>query len=260
MGAGNVELGEVTLVRQQAHPVGILVFSPGVDRRVAVQHLDAPAEGVVALHHVAALFAPGVAALAAVVLGIFEVVLRGEIEAGVVIFDVEGLAVAVVVLLEIEELRVAVFPVPDVQIAARVLAPVLDIPVAAAVGLAEFLALQAEADDLRAALPCVDGLAVQHPEFIADAVFPGLDVVAVGRAAVLGRQLPLRRLHGDALAVFPAFGRGDDDIVIIFQIVRGRADAARLGHGHGSPAEDLQHHQGQEQQTDQSFLHPSFPP
>ena len=215
VGAGDVQLGQIAAVRQQAHPVGVFVLSARVDRRVAVQDLNAPAEGIVALHNVAALLAPRVALHAAVVLRVFEIVFRGKIEIGVHVLEEERLTVAVLVLLKVEPLGGrAALEAPDVQIAAGLFAAPFDVPIAAAAGFAEVFALDADVGHAVALR-----FRVFYVEFIADAVFPRLHVVAVGRAAVLGRQLPFRRFDGNALAaVVPFFRRGNDDIVPFLQI------------------------------------------
>ena len=224
MGAGDVELGEVALVRQQAHPVGVLVRLAHTGGRVPVQDLDAPAEGVVALDDIAALLPPGVPALTAVVLGVFEVILRGEVEVGVHVPQEEGLRIAVAVLLQVEPLRGrAALELPDVQIAAGLFAAALDVPVPPVLGLTEVLALDADVGDAVGL-----GLLVLNVELVADAELPGLDVVAVGGAAVLRRQLPLGGGNGHALAVLPLFGGGEHDVVAPFQVA-GRSAGGAVG-------------------------------
>ena len=242
MGAGNVELGEVALVRQQAHPVGVLVRLAHTGGRVPVQDLDAPAEGVVALDDIAALLPPGVPALTAVVLGVFEVILRGEVEVGVHVPQEEGLRIAVAVLLQVEPLRGrAALELPDVQIAAGLFAAALDVPVPPVLGLTEVLALDADVGDAVGL-----GLLVLNVELVADAELPGLDVVAVGGAAVLRRQLPLGGGNGHALAVLPLFGGGEHNVVAPFQVT-GRSAGGAVGGRCPDRQVRQQHHRAEKQ-------------
>ena len=117
VGAGDVELGEIAVIRQQTHPVGVFIRFAHVVCRVPVQHLDPPAEGEFALLQIAALLRPRCFSRPAVLFGILEVVPRHDVEIGISVFQEKGLGIAVPVLLQIEPLRERpVFEIPDVHL------------------------------------------------------------------------------------------------------------------------------------------------
>ena len=119
VGAGDVERGEIAVIRQQTHPVGVFIRFAHVVCRVPVQHLNPPAEGEFALLQIAALLRPRCFSRPAVLFGILEVVPRHDVEIGISVFQEKGLGIAVPVLLQIEPLRERpVFEVPDVHVAA----------------------------------------------------------------------------------------------------------------------------------------------
>ena len=114
-----------------------------------------------------------------------------------------------------------------------------------------------------------------HVELIADAVFPCLDVIAVGGAAVLRCQFPLGGGDGHALyfhiqtglgeiqECLPLFSGGDHEVISLLQII-GRFAGGSLGGLIGGGRRDRgsqarQQHGRAEQQTDDPFFH-NFPP
>ena len=118
VGAGDVEFGEIAVIRQQTHPVGVFIRFAHVVCRIPVQHLDPPAEGEVALLQIATLLRPGCFSRPAVLFGILEVVPRHDVEIGISVFQEKGFGIAVPVLLQIEPLRERpFFEIPDVHVA-----------------------------------------------------------------------------------------------------------------------------------------------
>ena len=118
VGAGDVERGEIAVIRQQTHPVGVFIRFAHVVCRVPVQHLNPPAEGEFALLQIAALLRPRCFSRPAVLFGILEVVPRHDVEIGISVFQEKGFGIAVPVLLQIEPLRERpFFEIPDVHVA-----------------------------------------------------------------------------------------------------------------------------------------------
>ena len=268
VGAGDVERGEIAVIRQQTHPVGVFIRFAHVVCRVPVQHLDPPAEGEFALLQIAALLRPGSFSRPAVLFGILEVVPRHDVEIGISVFQEKGLGIAVPVLLQIEPLRERpFFEIPDVYVAAGLCVAAFDVPVAPVAGLTEALVLDAEA--ARAVRPSY--FMSLNVELIADAVFPCLDVIAVGSAAVLRCQFPLGGGDGHALDFhletglggiqegLPLFSGGDHEVISLLQIIGrfagGSLDGLIDGGRRDRGSQAWQQRDCTEQQTDDPFFH-----